>query len=314
MIKPQRLQKGDTVAVIAPASPPNQHNLKKGIEYLKEIGLNVVTGAHLYKKNGYLAGTDEQRAADIHAMFANKQVKAIICACGGYGTARLASQLNYDLIKRNPKIFWGYSDITFLHTAIHQRTGLVTFHGPMLSSDLGKEDVHIETKQAFYQLFSHRSLCYTDEISTLDTICEGEATGQLIGGNLTLLVSTLGTPFELDTKNKILFIEDIDEEPYEIDRMMTQLYMANKLQDAAGIIIGDFHNCYPKKRTESLSLEEALTSYLTSLKKPVMRGFRIGHCSPQTAVAIGSYVTMSTYERMVEFESGITLPKDKVER
>jgi len=153
MIKPKPLQKGDTVAVIAPASPPNQHNLKKGIEYLREIGLNVVTGAHLYKKNGYLAGTDEQRAADIHAMFANKEVKAIICACGGYGTARLASQLNYDLIKRNPKVFWGYSDITFLHTAIHQRTGLVTFHRPMLSSDLGKEDVHIETKQAFINCF-----------------------------------------------------------------------------------------------------------------------------------------------------------------
>ncbi len=297
MIKPKPLQTGDTVAVIAPASPPDQHNLKKGIEYLKEIGLNVVTGAHLYKKNGYLAGTDEQRASDIHAMFANKEIKAIICACGGYGTARLASQLNYDLIKRNPKIFWGYSDITFLHTAIHQRTGLVTFHGPMLSSDIGKEEAHIETKQTIYQLFSPRSFCYTDQISQLDAICEGEATGQLIGGNLTLLASTLGTP---------------DEEPYEIDRMMTQLYMANKQQDAAGIIIGDFHNCYPRKRTESLSLEETLTSYLISLKKPVMKGFRIGHCSPQTAVAIGSYATMSTYKRIVEFESGIALPKDKV--
>src|SRR6478735_3302872 len=113
MIKPKPLQKGDTVAVIAPASPPNQHNLKKGIEYLREIGLNVVTGAHLYKKNGYLAGTDEQRAADIHAMFANKEVKAIICACGGYGTARLASQLNYDLIKRSAQVWLPFTGQCF---------------------------------------------------------------------------------------------------------------------------------------------------------------------------------------------------------
>ncbi|TYR80008.1 LD-carboxypeptidase [Priestia megaterium] len=306
MIKPAKLKKGDTVGIIAPASPPNEGQLKKAILFLEELGLQVMIGKSVYERNGYLAGTDEQRIDDIHDMFSNKSVKAIICACGGYGTARIASQLNYELIKQNPKIFWGYSDITFLHTAIFQKTGLVTFHGPMLSSDIGKDDIAIQTKQSFEQLFSPQPIYYTDKISVIEAIEQGEASGKIVGGNLTLLTSTLGTEFEIDTKGHILFIEDIDEEPYEVDRMMTQLKMANKFSDAAGIMICDFHNCQPIKRTESLSLEEALINQLRGLKKPIMKGFLIGHCSPQVAVPIGTYATISTYENMVEIEAGIS--------
>ncbi|HJV31751.1 MAG TPA: LD-carboxypeptidase, partial [Bacillales bacterium] len=140
-IKPQRLNMGDTVGVIAPASPPDQEKLTQGIQFLEEFGLKVKLGKNLKKKFGYLAGTDRERLEDFHEMFADKDVKAVFCARGGYGTSRFASMIDYELIKKNPKIFWGYSDITFLHTAIYQETGLITFHGPMIASDLGEEIV-----------------------------------------------------------------------------------------------------------------------------------------------------------------------------
>ncbi|MED4587536.1 S66 peptidase family protein [Priestia flexa] len=305
MMKPSALKKGDIVGVVSPASPPKEQRLKKGIAYLESLGLQVQVGKSVYEKNGYLAGTDEQRAGDINAFFANPNVKGIICACGGYGTARMADLLDYELIKDNPKIFWGYSDITFLHTAISQKTGLITFHGPMLSSDIGKDDVKEQTKQSFQQLFTPQPTYYTDQITPLQIIEQGEVSGQLIGGNLTLLASSLGTEFEVDTKGKILFIEDIEEEPYSIDRMMTQLKLAGKFEDAAGIMLCDFHKCEPLKKENSLSLEEALLQPLKGLKKPIMKGFLIGHCSPQIAVPVGAYATMSTYERMVELEAGV---------
>ena len=169
------------------------------------------------------------RVEDIHHMFQDPDVKAVICACGGYGTGRIAEAIDYDLIRRNPKIFWGYSDITFLHTAIQQQTGLVTFHGPMLSSDVGLEEVHPYTKDTFLQLFTPKAFSYTNHLSPLHTFYHGTASGEITGGNLALIVTTLGTPFEIDTKGKLLLIEDIDEEPYKIDRMMQHLVSAGKL-------------------------------------------------------------------------------------
>ncbi|MBM7703234.1 S66 peptidase family protein [Metabacillus iocasae] len=311
-MKPARLKRGDTVGIIAPASPPNAKQLKKSLDFLKELGLNVKIGTSVYKEYGYLAGTDEERLEDIHCMFKDPEVHAIVCACGGFGTGRIVSKLNYDLIKQHPKIFWGYSDITFLHTAIHQQTGLVTFHGPMLSSDIGLDDVHELTKQSFQQLFNQQPIEYTNHLSPLETVVEGEASGPVIGGNLTLLVNTLGTPFEVDTKGKVFFIEDIDEEPYKVDRMVNQLKMAGKFQDAEGIIIGDFHNCDPVKREQSLTLDEIFTYHIAQANKPTMKGFKIGHCSPTIAIPIGSIGRMNTYDQTFIVESGIE-EKDEAE-
>ena len=195
-------------------------------------------------------------------MFQDPEVKAVICACGGYGTGRIAEAIDYDLIRRNPKIFWGYSDITFLHTAIQQQTGLVTFHGPMLSSDVGCEEVHPYTKDTFLQLFTPKAFSYTNHLSPLQTFYHGTASGEITGGNLALIVTTLGTPFEIDTKGKLLLIEDIDEEPYKIDRMMQHLASAGKLHDATGFIIGDFHQCEPKKKEQSLTLDQLWETYI----------------------------------------------------
>jgi muramoyltetrapeptide carboxypeptidase len=310
VIKAPKLKPGDTVGIIAPASPPKQEALGKALSFLEELGLVVKLGSSVHHKYGYLAGTDEERIEDIHTMFLDSDIKAVICACGGYGTGRLVSELDYELIAKKPKIFWGYSDITFLHTAIHQKTGLVTFHGPMLSSDIGLPQVHELTKQSFLQLFESKSVEFTHKTTPLHTVVEGYASGPVIGGNLTLLVSTLGTDFEVDTKGKILFIEDIDEEPYKVDRMLNQLKMAGKFQDAEGIIIGDFKNCGPDKRKESLTLDQLFDEHIRPANKPAMKGFLIGHSSPCLGIPIGSVGRMNTKEKALIVESGI---KEEVE-
>lgn len=304
IIKPKRLQQGDTVGVIAPASPPSMEALNQGIAFLKDMGLIVKIGKNIGKTNGYLAGTDQERLDDLHEMFADTDVKAIICARGGYGTGRLASQLDYELIKRNPKIFLGYSDITFLHTAIIQVAGLVTFHGPMLASDIGKEGMHPLSGEGYSFMFEPKEFAYTEEISPLETVVEGVADGPIVGGNLMLLVSSLGTPYEIDTKGKLLLIEDIHEEPRAIDRMLNQLYMSGKLTDANGIVIGDFCEC-ERKSGQSLSLAKVISHYVTMAGKPALKGFLIGHCNPNILVPLGVPAILNTFTKSLIVESGI---------
>lgn len=304
LLKPNRLHIGDTVGVIAPASPPNQKNLRKGIEFLKELGLQVKVGKSVEKIYGYLAGTDQERLEDLHAMFLDTEVKAIFCACGGYGTARLAANIDYEIIKANPKILWGYSDITFLHTAIRQETGLITFHGPMLGSDIGKEDTHTLSKLGFQQLFESTEISYTERFSPLETLVEGVASGELVGGNLSLIVSTLGTPFEIDTSGKILFIEDINEEPRSVDRMLNQLKMAGKLNDVNGIVIGDFCDCTPQREL-TLTLEEVINDYVLRVNKPSLKGFMMGHCNPHISIPLGVKAVLNTCDKSLLVASGI---------
>ncbi|PPA69826.1 S66 peptidase family protein [Jeotgalibacillus proteolyticus] len=305
MILPKKLKRGDTVGIIAPASPPNQENLEKSFSFLKELGLNVKIGSHVKEVYGYLAGTDENRLRDLHTMFSDPSVDAIICAGGGYGTARIAAHIDYSLIKNNPKIFWGYSDITFLHTAIRQETELVTFHGPMLASDVGKEEFQDLSKKMFLQLFEPKELHYSEQISPLEVISEGERTGDLVGGNLSLIQSSIGTPYELDTEGKLLFIEDIDEPPYRVDGMLNQLLMAGKLQAAAGIVVGDFKNAVPTNNKPSLSLDEVLEHYLGGLQTPVLKGFKIGHCEPHFSIPLGVKARLSSKTKSLTIMPGV---------
>ncbi|QDP41635.1 S66 peptidase family protein [Radiobacillus deserti] len=304
-IRPNYLRQGDTVGIIAPASPPELEKLEQGIPFLKSLGLRIKLGRHVADRHGYLAGTDEARLEDLHEMFADPQVKGIICACGGYGTARIAAQIDYNLIARNPKVFWGYSDITFLHTAIRQLTGLTTFHGPMVSSDMANEDFAPLSQLMFQQLFQPSELVYSEEISPLQVISPGEATGEIVGGNLTLIISTIGTEAELNTRGKLLFIEDVDEEPYRIDSMLNQLKMTGKLDEAYGIIVGDFKNAVPSKRKSSLTLHQVLDHYLAALNKPVMKGFLIGHCSPHFAIPLGTSAHLSTTLKTLRIAPGV---------
>lgn len=302
---PKRLKKGDTVGVIAPSSPPNLENLKKALPFLEELGLKVKMGKSVEATNGYLAGSDDERLADLHAMFEDPEIAGIICAGGGYGAARYTDRIDFAMIKENPKVFWGYSDITFLHTAIGEYSELVTFHGPMLASDVGKPEFHERSASMFGQLFGPFELFYSEEISPLASLTGGIAEGELVGGNLSLIRSAIGTKFELDVKGKILLIEDIDEEPYQVDEMLNQLRMARKFDEAAGIVIGDFKNAEPKKREKSLTLDEVFDHYFSDLKIPVVKGFKIGHCEPHFSVPLGAKARLDADAKTLTILPGV---------
>lgn len=302
--RPERLKVGDTIGVIAPAGPPNQANLKRAIPVFQKMGLHVKLGANINKVHGYLAGTDEERLADFHRMVRDQAIKAIIFARGGYGTPRIAPDIDYELVQNNPKIIWGYSDITYLHTAIHQATGLVIFHGPMLASDVGKESFHPLSLNQFNQLFEPTTLIYSEIASPLKVISYGDATAPIVGGNLSLLASGIGTPYEIDTENKLLLIEDIGEVPYKVDGMLNQLKLAGKIKGAAGILIGNFANLDPEADKSSL-LENVFHHYFSDLAIPVMSGFKIGHCQPHFAIPLGTLAHLSTYDKLVKIEPGV---------
>ncbi|GIP37740.1 putative murein peptide carboxypeptidase [Paenibacillus sp. J31TS4] len=296
-VKPRALRPGDCVGITAPASCGELEQAKKAAVHLERLGLTVRFGATLSKQYGYLAGTDEERAAELNAMFADPGIQGIVCARGGYGTARMAELLDYDTIAANPKVFWGYSDITFLHAAIGGRTGLVTFHGPMLVC-LAKEDVHPLTVRSLEMMMGQD--VRLPETLQLQTLVEGEAAGPIIGGNLTLLASSIGTPFEVDTAGKLLLIEEIEEEPYRIDRMLNQLRMAGKLDAAAGILIGDFTDCEPQKRKPSFDWQEVVRQYVVPAGRPAVMGLPIGHGSPHIAVPLGVPARLKTAENTLE--------------
>ncbi|WP_198029968.1 S66 peptidase family protein [Oceanobacillus manasiensis] len=304
MICPEKLQKGDHVGIIAPAGPIDNEKIQVAVPFFEKLGLQPILGKYIQQKNGYLAGTDQQRLEDLHDMFADPSIKAIICARGGYGTGRIAANLDYELIKQNPKIFWGYSDITYLHTAIRQKTDLVTFHGPMVVSDIARNEFDSLSASRFSQLFKSDTYTYTEEISPLHVISPGEAEGEIVGGNLSLLVSTLGTPYEIDTKDKILFIEDIGEEPYKVDGMLNHLRVAGKLEEVAGIVVGDFANATPTLDS-SFTLQEVLDDYFHALGKPVLSGFKIGHCFPHVAVPFGVTAKLSSNKKTLKIEPGV---------
>ncbi|WP_430790223.1 S66 peptidase family protein [Virgibacillus flavescens] len=305
MIRPNRLKQGDTIGVIAPAGPPNLTNLKQAIPVFEKMGLHVKLGKNIDKIHGYLAGTDEERLSDLHDMFADSTIKAIIFACGGYGTGRIAPYIDYELVRNNPKIVWGYSDITFLHTAIHQASGLVTFHGPMLASDVGKDSFHELSLKQFVQLFQPISLIYSQIASELTVINDGNAEGPIVGGNLSLLTSAVGTPYEIDTKGKLLLVEDVAEQPYRVDSMLNQLKLAGKLDDAAGILVGDFAHDAKAAEESSLSMQQVFHDYFSDLPIPVMSGFKIGHCQPHLAIPLGAKATMSTHGKLVKIDPGV---------
>lgn len=303
MLLPNRLQKGNTVGVIAPAGPPKQKDLHQAISFLEELGLHVKFGQYVTSKYGYLAGTDDERLSDFHTMIEDPHIHGIFFARGGYGTGRIAANIDYELIEKNPKVIWGYSDITYLHTAIRQTTSLVTFHGPMVATDMANEQFGEKTKAMFRQLFTPTELHYTEKYSPLSTLAEGHSAGQIVGGNLSLIVSTLGTPFEIETKDKLLLIEDIGEMPYRVDSMLNQLTLAGKLEEVAGVIIGDFAKAETGKPT--LTLEEVFKHYFGNIGCPVMSGFKIGHCFPHFALPLGVEATLDAKNKTLTIEPGV---------
>ena len=302
VIKPKPLQQGDSVAIIAPASPSDKNLIDKCISSLNELGLKVVVGESCLSEHGFLSGTDDVRANDINCMFAAKNIKGIFALRGGYGCARLLDLIDFKLIKKNPKIFIGYSDITALHIAINQKSKLITYHGPMVSTELikGLDEYSDDYYKRF--LFSREEIneIFNPVGCNLEVINDGIATGQLIGGNLSLVCSSLGTKYEINTKNKILFLEEVEETPYKIDRMLLQLKQSGKLKDASGIILGTFTNCIASANKKSLSLQEVFNEIILPLKKPTISNLVCGHCLPTLTLPLGSKVIMDANEKRIK--------------
>lgn len=307
MIKPKRLKLGDTIGVVAPASPTTEEKLERVYRKLMQMGFNVVMGRSCFSKRGYLAGDDKTRAEDINKMFKNTEVDGIICLRGGYGSLRILDLLDYELIRTNPKVFVGYSDITALHIAINQISELVTFHGPMAANLI--EDTCNFTLESLYNFILNEDFKPSIENLSRELVAinGGIAEGQIIGGNLSLIASTIGTPYEINTKGKILFIEEIGEEPYRIDRMLTQLRLSHKLQDAVGIILGDFNNCVPENPHMSFTLEEVIDFYIRPLNKPTLMNLQAGHCKPTITIPFGVKARLDVDKNEIVILEGPTI-------
>jgi muramoyltetrapeptide carboxypeptidase len=294
--KPPRLQPGDVVGIVAPASPPPDPKvIDRSLAAIERLGFKPKLAPNARKRLGYLAGNDRDRATDLMRMFADPKVKAIFCVRGGYGASRLLCRLDYDVIRRNPKIFAGYSDITAIHCALLTRARLVSFHGPTLNSDLIKEDLVEFTIQSFLRTLTHPSapggICQGYDKSGITILRRGVASGPLFGGNLSLLCSTLATPYQPRFNGGILFFEDIDEAPYRIDRMLTQLLNAGLLQQVAGIAIGVNRNCLDPKAKRGgeyrQTVEDVIKERLFPLKIPVVSGLPFGHVPHNATLPVG---------------------------
>ncbi len=311
-IKPKRLVNGDAVAVIAPASGIEPEEFDKALQNLSAFGFKPKAGKNARNRNGFLAGTDQERLEDLHQAFADKDVKAVWCVRGGYGASRLLPDLDFNLIAKNPKILIGYSDITALHTAIHQRTGLVTFHGPTGAatfSDYTKNHVlnTLTNPSAPYKVeLSPDNIANESNLFKTEIITSGKCRGRLIGGNLSLLSALAGTPFGLrEMKGKILFIEDVGEQPYRIDRMLTQLRQTINLRQLAGIALGIFQDCNPKGEG-SQSLIDVCKDRLGDLKIPVIYGLSFGHIRDQFTLPVGIEAELDTEKATMTFlETGV---------
>ncbi|MEO6169946.1 MAG: LD-carboxypeptidase, partial [Lysobacter sp.] len=296
---PTPLAKGDCVALVSPSSAINdEFDLQLAQEAMQALGFSVKTGNHYSKRRGHLAGTDDERAGDLNAMFSDREVKAVICVRGGSGAARLLPLLDYDAIRRNPKVLLGYSDITALHSAIQARTGLVTFHGPNGSGSWNRFNVD-QFERVFFQreLMQYRNVADPgDELvqrrNRTVTITGGKARGELVGGNLTVLVALAGSSYLPDFTGKILFLEDVSEAPYRIDRMLTTLKLMGVLDGIAGLVFGECTDCEPGDGYGSLTLSQILDDHLRPLKIPVYRGAMIGHIRQQFIVPVGGRVEM----------------------
>lgn len=302
MIFPNKLKKGDTIAIIAPSSPVTNSEADLCKKLVEDMGYKVKMGKCTYESiHGYSAGTGERRAADINEMFADKEVKAIWCIRGGDTSSHIMDKLDFEMIKNNPKIFVGYSDVTNLNINFNQKCGFVTFHGPMVKSNMLNAYDEF-TKTSFEKALNMQSELILENPVGEDSkvMIDGNAEGTIIGGNLSLIVSMIGTPYEIDTKGKILFIEDVDENVRRLDRMMYQLKYSNKLEEAAGIIFGDFADCINEK-DEDYTVAEMLKDVLADYKKPVMYNVKSGHCFPMSTIPLGSSCSMNTELKMIKF-------------
>jgi len=289
MFLPEFLRKGDEVALVAPSGPQPPERLERAVKSVQDFGLKPRLFPSCMKKRGYLAGTDIERARDISDAFSSPDIKAVICIRGGYGAQRIMDYVDFGAAAASGKALYGYSDITALHAELNRR-GVVSWHTPMPGTEwyMGLDGF---TRNAVHNaLFGPlpETLANPENAVHVSTLMPGKAEGVLCGGNLTMAASSIGAFYEIDTKGKILFLEDIDEPPYRIDRMLLQLRRAGKFRDCAGVIFGAFTGCEPADPENSLSVDEILQELANEIKKPVVTGFQCGHILPAACLPLGA--------------------------
>lgn len=305
IVKPEKLEKGDLIGLVSPASlPADLSRINKGVSYLENMGYQVEVGKNVGSQRGYLAGTDEQRLEDLHDMFANKEVKAIFSVRGGYGSGRLLEKIDYDLIRKNPKIFVGYSDITALQMAFLKNTGLVTFAGPMVAVDF-HDEVDPFAEEIFWSTLTSKNKIgkiKNPEDENFYILSHGRDEGMIIGGNLSILCSLMGTEYEPDYQDKILIIEEIGEVPFRVDRMFNQLRLAGVFKKVRGVILGRFVDCYESDdKKSSLSLNDVIADYFANLDIPVFYNIKHGHIRQNITIPFGLNVKLNTSRKFIEF-------------
>lgn len=310
VIKPCALRPGQTVGLLASSGAlPKPERLPLAVARLESLGYQVKVAESCTQRYGYLAGQDALRAECVNRMFRDDAVDAIFCVRGGYGATRILGLLDYDAISRNPKILTGYSDVTALHSAILARAGLVTFHGLMAVPDLsGNPDGF--SKDLFFRILEDPS-----PIGPLanppgfprEALVPGCAEGPLIGGNLSLVASCLGTPYAYDFEGAILFLEEVNEKPYAVDRLLTQLKNAGVFDRCAGVALGEFTDCGTNNPKKSLTLGQIFHDVLGSLSIPVLTGIRCGHVTPKLTLPLGLPCCMDAGRGTLEFPEGAVL-------
>jgi muramoyltetrapeptide carboxypeptidase len=307
LIKPPRLREGELVGLIAPGGHTSDAAIEKAVKRIEALGFRVKLGANLREVHGNYAGSVQQRLADLHGMFADPEVKAIWCIRGGSGSISLLSSIDYALLRANPKILLGYSDITALHLAIQRHAGLVTFHGPVASSGQS-----VYATEHMLAVLMDPAPTYTIPMAmenarraieepqfAIRTVHAGKATGPLMGGNLSLVSALAGTPYAADFRDSILFIEEVNEAPYRIDRWMTQLDLSAGLAGAAALMIGICDNCEGHDEDLSLTLDQTLDIHLQPLNKPAVTGYSFGHIRNQFTIPMGIRATLDTERQTV---------------
>ena len=290
---PARLSPGDTIGIVAPSSPFNHQAFQSGIAVLEKKGFHVTVPDDLFAKKGYLAGSDKQRALQLNNSFANPELKAILCARGGFGALRILSFLNYHLIGRNPKIFIGFSDITALLAVLYYKCNLVTFHGPVVTS-LG--NAPSETQNAFFKALLSKSAL---QIKSPQPIClnPGIVAAPLAGGNLTTLCHLAGTAFAPDFSDHILLLEDRGEATYRIDRMLSHMKLAGCFENLAGLVLGSFEECGPTD-----SVYKIVKNIFKTENIPIAAGFEIGHGTQNMTVPLGLRVELDASHGLLTYD------------
>ena len=312
LVKPPALKPGDAVSCITPSTfVTNPESRQQAERIITALGLKPKFGRNTGKRWGYLGGTVEERVADLHEAFRDPETKAVFCVRGGYGAAMLLDKLDYNLFRRHPKILLGYSDITALHLAIHQTSRLVTLHGPTALDPFNEYTFNL-LKRALFEAKPLGELSNPPEKNPLRplhpvrTLRGGKASGPLIGGNLTLISTTMGTPWEIQTEGKILFLEDVGEQPYSMDRMLTQLRLAGKFNGIKGLMLGECNDCRPREFRpafeSTLSLPEVYDHVLAGLEVPVVSGLAFGHTEDQFPLPLGGHATLDADRATVTIE------------